>query len=543
MVAKSRARKKVKIRRPIKAFPGDILFFVRALELLRGLCTNLQVRQSPLTIMADSAKSALKSAHLKHDNRYAFPVQNDHPLWPKRKLNINLQRDVKRLVHVLREEGLVSSCQVCVVHENRIVVDVAEGPVVPGIDDDDDENDDEVCRSVRSDSIYSSFSCTKALVATCMHMLVGEGKAKYDDKVSKHWKAFGQSGKSNITIEEMLSHRAGLHAAIPAEMSLQMFCDWDRMCTFFETACPADGYDDGMARYHALTYGWICGKLIELLNGGIPFGEYVRLNIARPLGLEAELMVGVPTEWTRPSWDKQHDEISQFHSNRLVYLDRQGGGGRASMDVSKDEIKDMIERIKKRTKKAKQKNTPRNPDTDNDEGTKKERKELSKQEKMEEMMGSMLETFKGKEWMMDNRMWNSRRVRNAIIPAANGHFSARGLAIFYHALMEDGRLLSSETLSKATAFSAKDFFFGGEFSMGFKRHKYQMEGEKLLKIGFGHAGAGGSIGLAIPHANLSFSLTVSRPIQDAEPRRRILNLICKRLGVGIVQTEEMSGIN
>ena len=86
-------------------------------------------------------------------------------------------------------------------------------------------------------------------------------------------------------------------------------------------------------------------------------------------------------------------------------------------------------------KKAKQKNTPRNPDTDNDEGTKKERKELSKQEKMEEMMGSMLETFKGKEWMMDNRMWNSRRVRNAIIPAANGHFSARGLAIFYHALM------------------------------------------------------------------------------------------------------------
>ena len=43
-----------------------------------------------------------------------------------------------------------------------------------------------------------------------MGMLFDRGLFKYDDKVSKHWPEFGQNGKDNITISEVLRHESGL---------------------------------------------------------------------------------------------------------------------------------------------------------------------------------------------------------------------------------------------------------------------------------------------------------------------------------------------
>ena len=43
-----------------------------------------------------------------------------------------------------------------------------------------------------------------------MGILFDQGLFKYDDKVSKHWPEFGQNGKDNITISEVLRHESGL---------------------------------------------------------------------------------------------------------------------------------------------------------------------------------------------------------------------------------------------------------------------------------------------------------------------------------------------
>lgn len=534
MARKGKARREEKLNKPVKAFPGDILFFVRALELLRGLCSKLRVRQSPMKIMSDSAMQALRHAVAKHDNRHcqqhAVPWKKE---WPMLHVNIALQDELKSLVNELRAEGLVSAIQICVVHNDAIVVNIAEGPTngLAHIESGADANSNDV----RCDSIFNCFSCTKALVATSLHLLVSEGKADYDDPVSKHWPEFGGGGKSHITIAEMMSHRAGLHASLPSELSFHMLCDWQRMCAFFETAKPSEGYDDGLARYHALTFGWICGRLVEILSG-ISFSEFVRTRIAEPLGLQHELVVGVPPEWTRPTWDDRHTEETRYHANRLVVLDGNGGGG---ADVSKDEIQNMIQRIRERTRKTKQKRKKKGAAPATAVGT--TAIDEAKKDKMEEMMSEMLETFKGKEWMLDNRMWNSRRVRAATIPAANGHFSARALAIFYSSLLSDGKVLSAETVQRATQLCVKEYFSDGEFGLGFKRHKYR-DSAGQEQIGFGHAGAGGSVGLAIPHAKVSFAMTVSLPVQNAAPRKRIFKRVCERLNIG-VPLQDMSGMN
>ena len=108
--------------------------------------------------------------------------------------------------------------------------------------------------------------------------------------------------------------------------------------------------------------------------------------------------------------------------------------------------------------------------------------------------------------------------------------------------MQDGVLLSAGALNNAIAFRAKEVFFGGEFGLGYKRYKYRNSSTGEVEVGFGHAGAGGSIGLAFPHRKVAFALTVNRPIQDAEPRNRILKLVCNRLGVGEA-LDDMDGVN
>jgi len=521
------ARQTVQTKKPVKAFPGNILFFIRALELLRGLCSKLEVRQSPMKIFEQSARSAMCAALLKHDHRTQHPLAHSS-LWPPLNTTI-LQQEMEELVVQMEKEGLLLACQVCVVHNGTVVCDIARGPVAP----------DTTIRSVRSDSIFNSFSCTKALVATSMHLLIAKGKAKYEDYVCKYWPAFGQNGKDKITIEELLSHRAGLHSALPEEMNLQKFCNFENMCAWYEQATPSKGYDDGYARYHALSYGWLCGKLIEILSG-LSFSDFVRQNIAVPLGLEDELMVGVPKKWTLPSYSALHTDHTRFHANRLVTLDAHGSNEGGTSDISKNEIQAMLERVQDRIKKMQAKKNQAKVQEEKKKAGEGKGSDASFPLSKEEKLQDMLESFKGKEWMMDNRIWNSSRVRSAVIPAANGHFSARALSIFYHAL-SIGKILPPKTLERATSFSAKDVVFGGEFGLGYKRYAFRLPNGDV-KMGFGHAGAGGSIGLALPFANISFGLTVSRPVHDAEPRQRLLSLLCRRLGVGEAM-EENDGIH
>ena len=48
-------------------------------------------------------------------------------------------------------------------------------------------------------------------------MLVSRGAAGLDDPVARHWPEFAVAGKEEVTLRQLLSHRAGL-AAIGREL-------------------------------------------------------------------------------------------------------------------------------------------------------------------------------------------------------------------------------------------------------------------------------------------------------------------------------------
>ncbi|TFH20994.1 MAG: class A beta-lactamase-related serine hydrolase, partial [Myxococcales bacterium] len=60
------------------------------------------------------------------------------------------------------------------------------------------------------DTVSVSYSTTKGIASTLMHILVDRGLADYDDPVSKYWPEFAQAGKENTTIRQVMCHEAGL---------------------------------------------------------------------------------------------------------------------------------------------------------------------------------------------------------------------------------------------------------------------------------------------------------------------------------------------
>jgi hypothetical protein len=161
-----------------------------------------------------------------------------------------------------------------------------------------------------------------------------------------------------------------------------------------------------------------------------------------------------------------------------------------SLAVDDDEMNDVIERIQSRAKAMQ-------------EGTKKvDTEELPMKKKGTDMM-ELIKDLKGKEYLFDLRAYNSKKVRSACIPAANGHFSARALACFYNSFIStEGRILRAETCQKAVEPVAFETFESMDGSSGTKTMQwglgYQLYPFKLssgeVQTAFGHSGVGGSLG-------------------------------------------------
>lgn len=72
------------------------------------------------------------------------------------------------------------------------------------------------------------------LLSTALLKLVDSDQLKLDDCVCYYWDGFIRYGKQNITIEDVLSHRAGLHRALPRDLTLTQITDYEKMIGILE---------------------------------------------------------------------------------------------------------------------------------------------------------------------------------------------------------------------------------------------------------------------------------------------------------------------
>jgi len=139
------------------------------------------------------------------------------------------------------------------------------------------------------DTLTPIFSTTKALAAFMIARLVGEGRLDYGQRVAEVWPEFAAAGKAEVTVDQVMSHRAGL-PGFAEPMAASDWFDWDLICAKL-AAMPPMWKPGEQSGYHPVTFGYLAGEIFRRVDGR-GLGTALREDIAAPLGLD--LWIGLP---------------------------------------------------------------------------------------------------------------------------------------------------------------------------------------------------------------------------------------------------------
>ncbi len=369
-------------------------------------------------------------------------------------LSGHVHPDFERVANVFERQipRGAGGAALCIYHRGQKVVDCWGG------------TRDASGQTWQEDTLALSYSTSKGVVSTLMHMLVDRGLIDYDDPVSDYWPEFGQAGKEEITLRQLMCHEAGLYHIREMVDHARRMLDWDYMVEALSDAIPI--HKPGRAHgYHGLTYGWLIGEVIQRVSGK-RFTELLESEIAQPLGLDG-LYIGLPPDQLPRKAQLIPSALMNSEGNSMREMRRWVRGINRVLRVVGQPI-DL------------------------------------------EQIGSAL-IPEG----MDEVDFDSDEFAMASIPAANGMFTARSLAKLYAVLANDGelegvRLLSRDTLWRATEVQNRTMGRVIPVPMHWRLgyHRVATLGPSIPN-GFGHAGFGGSGAWADPDRDLAVALTLN----------------------------------
>jgi CubicO group peptidase (beta-lactamase class C family) len=317
------------------------------------------------------------------------------------------------------------------------------------------------------DTMAPSFSTTKGVAATLLHIYADRGLIDYDARVSRYWPEFAQAGKAKITVRQVLAHQSGLYHIRQMIDHVDRMLDWKYMIQAIEQAKPAH-MPGARTGYHGLTFGFLVGEIIQRVTGK-KFSDLVQKEIARPLGLDG-LYIGAPAR-----------EIPRAAT--LLFPDATQKLSRSSLGSKLEVGASRLSRLLRRV----------GVDAD---------------------LGSLFDALAPRG--VSSFDFGSPETLRVAIPAANGLFTARSLAKMYALLANGGefdgvRLLSAETLAQATTLQKPT----GKLSVIPFDMRWRLGYHGVVttrgfpRKAFGHFGFGGSGAWADPTRDLSVALIVN----------------------------------
>ncbi len=150
------------------------------------------------------------------------------------------------------------------------------------------------------DTIVNMWSSTKAMVATCIHMLVDRGLLDIEAPVSRYWPEFAQAGKETMPVKYLLSHQSGLPQLSGEVLPIEAFYDWDLMAEKLALQRPL--WEPGtQSGYHNVTFGFLVGEVIRRITGK-SVGTFFREEVAEPLGVDFHIGLG----------DEHHGRVAEL---------------------------------------------------------------------------------------------------------------------------------------------------------------------------------------------------------------------------------------
>lgn len=219
---------------------------------------------------------------------------NNSSFYADPRVEAALQRAIE-----LGETGIT----VAVYYQGRLIIDAVAGKVAEG------------GAPVLKSTLFPIFSVTKGVTALAVHMQADRGLLNTNDPVAKYWPEFAANGKQDITIENALSHRAGI-PQMPPGVTPELMADWEWMVTQVAKLNPI--FPPGEANaYHVLVWGWILGEVVRRTDPQHrPFQDFVKDEICKPLGIR-DFHLGVPD-------DKLKDVATLSGGNAFPIVDEHG---------------------------------------------------------------------------------------------------------------------------------------------------------------------------------------------------------------------------
>jgi len=157
-----------------------------------------------------------------------------------------------------------------------------------------------------ADTIFDIASLTKVVATTTAIMQLHEqGKIRLNDPVVKYIPEFGQNGKDDITVRDLLTHHSGL----PPDLDLTHA--WTGRDAGYSMAFAATPYAPSGARFIYSDINFIVlGALVERVSG-LPLDTYCAQNIFTPLGMAHTRFRPLP-EWLSQVAPTEFDERGQM---------------------------------------------------------------------------------------------------------------------------------------------------------------------------------------------------------------------------------------
>jgi CubicO group peptidase (beta-lactamase class C family) len=511
---------KEKIPIESKSYPGEFFFFVRVNELLHGLGAKFGIEMSYIDVVRPFAQRGLED-FMRNENQAKIANHIESGFsdcgGSSSSSDSVLAHRISKTLRKLAQEGQLAGAQVCVIDPNgEEVVELVHGHM-GGL---------KQFLPLTSDALVLGYSCTKAIAATLAHVMVAEGYLSYDEPISARvWQEFCPfanapeslvqalgldpteidqrwAWKRQISLRHILTHSAGLWSALPTKLTIQMMASCERCCQSFEyndtdlvgTLLPT--CEPGAAtEYHYLSFGW--------LVAGSLMGAYAAKQ---------------GTDRCKVKFDDVYKNILSprlsERTRRTGFFPFGGGGGigvnRGSFPLAFTHVDDRkVTELLQRNAEMEAQGVTSTP--------------------LSEESAKLRETFRGKEFLIDHRLWNCTLGLNANCPAAGGRFTARALASFYHDLGSNGgQILDAKTFQMVAQPVDKfaSSFLQGEINMttthddddperamamGYQRITFQQEDSYAV----GHAGIGGSVGFCHPASGVAVAVMLNKA--DASP--------------------------
>jgi CubicO group peptidase (beta-lactamase class C family) len=201
-------------------------------------------------------------------------------------------------LRTILKPGYEDKVQVCAYVDGERVVDLVGRTA-------SSKNKDEY----NHDSLQNVFSSSKAVSSVVLAMLVDRKLVTYDTPIAEIWPEFGEKEKHNVTVSDLLCHQSGLSKFAFTIVAPELRRENIKSDSIGDRIANEEVKHPIPRAYHALTRGFVENEIVRRIDPQKrTIGEILRDEIALPLQLDGHITMGAETA---------------LHAERVVPLVRQ----------------------------------------------------------------------------------------------------------------------------------------------------------------------------------------------------------------------------